>query len=59
MINQGNLVNSLSRGILLSKLIVEVQLALVDLAVLEMKDYLEITVEVGAVAINDRDPLLV
>ena len=59
MINQGNLVNSLSRGILLSKLIVEVQLALVDLAVLEMKDYLEITVEVGAVAIDDRDPLLV
>ena len=59
MINQGNLIDSFSRWILLPELIVEVKLALVDLAVLEMEDYLKITVEVGSVAVNDWDPLLV
>ena len=59
MIDQGYLINSFSRWILLTELIVEVELVLVNFAVFKMDSYLKITEEVGAVAINDRDPLLV
>ena len=59
VIDQGNLFNSISRWVLLPELIVEVELALVDVAVFEVQNDLEVAVEVGAVAVDDRDPLLV
>ena len=59
VINQGNLFNILSRWVLLPELIVEVELALVDLAVFEVQNDLEVAEEVGAVAVDDWYPLLV
>ena len=59
VINESNLVNSFSSWVLLPEFIVEVELTLVNLAIFEMENDLKVAVEVGTVAVDNRDPLLV
>ena len=59
VIDQGYFIDSFSRWVLLPEFIVEVKLALIDLAIFEMENDLKIAVEVSAIAVNYRDPLLV
>lgn len=59
VINESNLINSFSSWVLLPEFIVEVELTLVNLAIFEMENDLKVAVEVGTVAVDNRDPLLV
>ena len=58
MVNQCHFIDRVSGRILCSELIVEIQLFLTDLALLKMCRDLQVAEEIGAVAVDDGDPLL-